>query len=117
LAYSPTKSGLLSGAMTHERVAAFPADDFRRRVPHFQEPLLSRNLALAELLREIGKGHGRSPGEVAIAWVLRRPEVTAAIVGVRSASQVEGVIGAAEFRLSADEIARIEAFFKQRAAG
>jgi aryl-alcohol dehydrogenase-like predicted oxidoreductase len=117
LAYSPMKSGLLSGAMTHERVAAFPADDFRRRVPHFQEPLLSRNLALAELLREIGKGHGRSPGEVAIAWVLRRPEVTAAIVGMRSASQVEGVIGAAEFRLSADEIARIEAFFKQRAAG
>jgi aryl-alcohol dehydrogenase-like predicted oxidoreductase len=109
LAYSPMKSGLLSGAMTRERVAAFPADDFRRRVPHFQEPLLSRNLALAELLREIGKRHGRSPGEVAIAWVLRRPEVTAAIVGMRSAKQVEGVIGAAEFRLSAEEISEIAA--------
>src|SRR6267142_3921378 len=108
LAYSPMKSGLLSGAMTRERVAAFPADDFRRRVPHFQEPLLARNLALAELLREIGKRHGRSPGEVAIAWVLRRPEVTAAIVGMRSAKQVEGVIGALTFRLTEDELAEIE---------
>ena len=95
--------------MTRERIAAFPTDDFRRRVPHFQEPLLTRNLALAELLREIGKRHGRSPGEVAIAWVLRRPEVTAAIVGMRSAKQVEGVIGAAEFRLSAEEISEIAA--------
>src|SRR6266700_2069295 len=81
LAYSPMKSGLLSGVMTRERVAALPADDFRRRTPNFQEPLLSRNLELVELLREIGARHGRSPGEVAIAWVLRRPEVTAAIVG------------------------------------
>jgi len=111
LAYSPMKSGLLSGAMTHERVAAFPADDFRRRVAHFQEPLLSRNLALAELLRSIGQRHGRSPGEVAIAWVLRRAEVTAAIVGMRSAKQVEGVIGAAEFRLPAAEVAEIAGFF------
>jgi aryl-alcohol dehydrogenase-like predicted oxidoreductase len=116
LAYSPMKSGLLSGAMTHERVAAFPADDFRRRVPHFQEPLLSRNLALAELLREIGKRHGRSPGEVAIAWVLRRPEVTAAIVGMRSAEQVDGVIGAAEFRLSPEEISEIASFFARAAS-
>jgi aryl-alcohol dehydrogenase-like predicted oxidoreductase len=110
LAYSPMKSGLLSGAMTRERVAGLPADDFRRRTPNFQEPLLSRNLALVELLREIGARHGRSPGEVAIAWVLRRPEVTAAIVGMRSARQVEGVIAAAEFRLPAAEIAEIDAF-------
>jgi aryl-alcohol dehydrogenase-like predicted oxidoreductase len=110
LAYSPMKSGLLAGTMTRERVAAFPADDFRRRTPNFQEPLLSRNLELAELLRAIGHRHGRTPGEVAIAWVLRRPEVTAAIVGMRSAKQVDGVIGAAEFRLSAGEIAEIESF-------
>ena len=110
LAYSPMKSGLLSGAMTRERVAGLPADDFRRRTPNFQEPLLSRNLALVELLREIGARHGRSPGEVAIAWVLRRPEVTAAIVGMRSARQVDGVIAAAEFRLPAAEIAEIDAF-------
>jgi len=115
LAYSPMRSGLLSGAMSKERVAAFPADDFRRRVPHFQEPQLSRNLALAELLRAIGQRHGRSPGEVAIAWVLRRPEVTAAIVGMRSAKQVDGVIGAAEFRLADEEVAEIESFYAKTA--
>jgi aryl-alcohol dehydrogenase-like predicted oxidoreductase len=110
IVYSPMKSGLLSGGMTRERVAAFAADDFRRRVPNFQEPLLTRNLELAELLRAIGKRHGRTPGEVAIAWTLRNPAVTAAIVGMRSASQVDGVIGAAEFRLSQEELGEIERF-------
>jgi aryl-alcohol dehydrogenase-like predicted oxidoreductase len=115
IVYSPMKSGLLSGAMTRERVAAFPPDDFRRRVPNFQEPLLSRNLELAELLRSIGKRHGRTPGEVAIAWTLRHPGVTAAIVGMRSASQVDGVIGAAEFRLSNEELSEIERFRSAKA--
>jgi aryl-alcohol dehydrogenase-like predicted oxidoreductase len=110
LVYSPMKSGLLSGTMTKERVAAMPEDDFRRRTPQFQEPKLSRNLELVELLREIGKRHGRTPGEVAIAWTLRHPAVTAAIVGMRSASQVDGVIGAAEFRLTPEEIAEIDGF-------
>jgi len=110
IVYSPMKSGLLSGAMTRERVAAFPPDDFRRRVPNFQEPLLSRNLESAELLGTIGKRHGRTAGEVAIAWTLRHPVVTAAIVGMRSASQVDGVIGAADFRLSEAELAEIERF-------
>jgi aryl-alcohol dehydrogenase-like predicted oxidoreductase len=110
IVYSPMKSGLLSGAMTRERVAAFPPDDFRRRVLNFQEPLLTRNLELAELLRDIGKRHGRTPGEVAIAWTLRHPAVTAAIVGMRSAEQVDGVIGAADFRLSQQELAEIERF-------
>ena len=108
IVYSPMKSGLLSGRMTKERVAAFPEDDFRKRAPAFQEPQLSRNLALAERLRAIGQRHGRSPGEVAIAWTLRRPEVTAAIVGMRSAEQVDGVIGATEFRLSEKELAEIK---------
>ncbi|MGI8991599.1 MAG: aldo/keto reductase, partial [Bryobacteraceae bacterium] len=105
--------GLLAGAMTKERVAALPSDDFRRSTPNFQEPKLSRNLALADLLREIGKRHGRTTGEVAIAWTLRRPEVTAAIVGMRSAKQVDGVIGATDFRLSREEIGEIEAFTKE----
>lgn len=109
LVYSPMKSGLLSGKMTRERIAAMPADDFRRRTPHFQEPLLTRNLALVEKLREIGNRHGRTPGEVAIAWTLRHPAVTAAIVGLRSPEQLSGIIGAAEFRLSPDEIAAIAA--------
>lgn len=108
--YSPMVSGLLTGAMTAERIAQFPADDWRRNNARFKEPQLSRNLQLVELLREIGQPHGRSPGEVAIAWTLRNPAVTAAIVGGRSAKQVEGIIGAATFRLESAEIARIEEF-------
>lgn len=109
LVYSPMKNGLLSGSMTKDRVANLPEDDVRRRMPAFQEPSLSRNLALVEKLRAIGKRHGRTPGEVAIAWTLRRPEVTAAIVGLRNAGQLAGVIGAAGFRLSEAEVAEITA--------
>jgi len=112
IVYSPMKSGLLSGAMTRARIAAMPDDDWRRRTPQFQEPRLTRNLELAEVLRAIGQRHGRTPGEVAIAWTLRHPAVTAAIVGMRSARQVEGVIGAADFRLAADEVQEIEAFLQ-----
>jgi aryl-alcohol dehydrogenase-like predicted oxidoreductase len=112
IVYSPMKSGLLSGGMTRERIAAMPEDDFRRRVAPFQEPQLTRNLALAELLRAIGARHGRTTGEVAIAWTLRHPAVTAAIVGMRSAKQVEGVMGATEFRLSPAEVEEIAAFMR-----
>jgi aryl-alcohol dehydrogenase-like predicted oxidoreductase len=109
LAYSPMVSGLLSGTMTRERIAAMPQDDWRKTLNRdFQEPQLTRNLKLVERLRDIGSRHGRSPGEVAIAWTLRHPAVTAAIVGARSAEQVGGFIGAAEFRLSADEVAEID---------
>jgi len=108
IAYSPMGSGLLTGAMTRERAAALPENDWRRRDPEFQEPKLSHTLTLVETLREIGSRHGRSPGEVAIAWTLRRPEVTGAIVGGRSAKQVEGTIGAQDFRLTPGEIAEIE---------
>ncbi len=110
IAYSPMKSGLLTGTMTKERVAAFPQDDFRRHAPAFREPALTRNLALADLMKSIGARHGRTAGEVAIAWTLRNPAVTAAIVGMRSAAQVEGVIGALKFRLSQAEVEEIEAF-------
>lgn len=109
--YSPMVSGLLTGAMTAERVAAFPKDDWRRNNVRFKEPQLSRNLKLVELLREIGRPHGRSPGEVAIAWTLHKTAVTAAIVGARNPKQVEGIVGAATFRLQPDEMARIEDFF------
>jgi aryl-alcohol dehydrogenase-like predicted oxidoreductase len=108
--YSPMVSGLLTGAMTKERVAQMPSDDWRRNNARFQEPQLSRNLKLVELLQEIGSAHGRSSGEVAIAWTLRQPAVTAAIVGARNAKQVDGIIGAATFRLQPEEIARIEDF-------
>mgnify|MGYP000576389203 CR=1 FL=1 len=111
LIYSPMKSGLLSGRMTRERVAAMEADgDHRQRTPHFQEPLLTRNLNLVELLREIGARHGKMPGEVAIAWALRHPAVTATIVGLRSPAQLNGTIGAAEWRLTEGEVGEIATF-------
>src|SRR4051795_13177721 len=101
IAYSPMASGLLTGAMTRERVADLPADDWRKRHPDFQEPRLSRNLKLVRLLRAIGRLHGRTPAEVAVAWVLHNPAVTGAIVGARRPGQVRGVVGAAQLRLSA----------------
>ena len=83
IVYSPMASGLLTGAMTPERIAGLPADDWRRGNKDFREPQLSRNLKLVRLLRAIGDHHGRSRGEVAVAWVLRHPAVTGAIVGAR----------------------------------
>jgi aryl-alcohol dehydrogenase-like predicted oxidoreductase len=111
--YSPMQSGLLTGAMTRERVAKMPSDDFRRNAKQFQEPQLSRNLELAELLRSIGKPHNVEPGVVAIAWTLHHPAITAAIVGGRNEKQVEGVLPAATFRLSEAEYARIGEFLQQ----
>jgi aryl-alcohol dehydrogenase-like predicted oxidoreductase len=108
IVYSPMYAGLLTGAMTKERVANFLPEDWRRNLPGFKEPALSRNLRLVEFLRTIGARHGRSPGEVAIAWTLNHPAVTGAIVGFRSPQQVAGIIGAAEFRLLASEIQEIE---------
>jgi aryl-alcohol dehydrogenase-like predicted oxidoreductase len=114
--YSPMVSGLLTGKMTAERVAALPADDWRKRAAEFNEPRLSRNLQLVELLREIGNGHNVSPGVVAVAWTLRNPAITAAIVGGRSAQQVEGVAPALDFRLTDDEYSRVNAFLADSAA-
>ena len=109
IAYAPMKSGLLTGKMTRERLASLPEEDFRRRNPFFQDPMLGRALRVVEVLKGIGSRHGRTPGEVAIAWALRHPAMTGAIVGLRNAGQLEGVIGAAEFRLNAGEIGEIAA--------
>ena len=108
--YSPMVSGLLTGGMTAERVKALPADDWRRKAVEFNEPKLSRNLKLVELLREIGSGHGVGPGVVAVAWTLHNPAITAAIVGGRSGKQVEGLAPALAFRLSEEEFGQINAF-------
>jgi len=113
IVYSPMYAGLLTGAMTKERVANFLPEDWRRNLPGFIEPQLSRNLRVVELLREIGNRHGLCPGEVAIAWTLNHPAVTAAIIGFRSPEQFAGIIGAAEFRLSAGELAKIENALKR----
>jgi aryl-alcohol dehydrogenase-like predicted oxidoreductase len=108
ISYAPMASGLLTGAMTRERAALLPPDDFRSRNPEFREPRLSKNIELVERLRQAGARHGRSPAEVAIAWTLHHPAITGAIVGARNAKQVEGVVHAAELKLSAAEIAEIE---------
>ena len=117
IAYSPMASGLLTGAMTRERIAAMPADDWRKEKNKFyQEPLLTRNLDLVELLRSIGTRHGKSPGEVAIAWVLRHPAVTAAIVGSRRPGQLKELLGAADWRLTPDEVSEIDGYVKANPA-
>jgi aryl-alcohol dehydrogenase-like predicted oxidoreductase len=108
IVYSPMFSGMLTGGMTRERAASLPPDDFRSHNPEFQEPKLSKNLELVEKLGEIGARYGRRPGEVAIAWTLRHPRITGAIVGARSAKQAEGVMRAGDFHLNAEEIAEIE---------
>lgn len=111
IVYSPMGSGLLTGAMTPERVARLPEDDWRRRDPDFQEPRLSRHRALVSLLSEIGREHdGRSAAEVAIAWTLANPAVSGAIVGARSDAQVDGFAGALSLRLSSGDLNRIEEF-------
>jgi aryl-alcohol dehydrogenase-like predicted oxidoreductase len=109
IVYSPMGSGLLTGAMTKERAAKLPQNDWRRNNAEFQEPKLSKNLALAERLRAVAERHGRTPGQAAVAWTLRLPVVTGAIVGARNAAQVEGVMGAGDWRLTPEEIAEIEA--------
>jgi aryl-alcohol dehydrogenase-like predicted oxidoreductase len=114
--YAPMHSGLLTGAMSKQRVAAFPDDDFRRNAKNYQEPLLSRNLAVADFIGQIGKKHGVSAGVVAIAWTLQQPAITAAIVGGRNAKQVEGVIPAATFRLSEPEYSEIQSYLAQHVA-
>jgi len=116
IVYSPMASGLLTGAMTRERAATLPKDDWRKNHPDFTEPNLSRNLALVEHLQEIGRRHSRSAGEVAIAWTLHHPAVTGAIVGARNARQAEGVMRAGDLRLANEEVNQIEAFFAETAA-
>jgi aryl-alcohol dehydrogenase-like predicted oxidoreductase len=117
ISYAPMASGLLTGAMTRERAAALPADDFRTRNPEFREPRLSKNIELVERLRRVGARHGRGPAEVAIAWVLSNPAITGAIVGARNAKQVDGVMHAADLQLSHQDIAEIEGAAAAAVAG
>jgi aryl-alcohol dehydrogenase-like predicted oxidoreductase len=116
IVYSPMASGLLTGAMTRERAAKLPRDDWRRGHPDFTEPNLSHNLALVERLKEIARRNNRSTGEVAIAWTLHHPAVTGAIVGARNARQAEGVMRAGELRLTHEEVTAIETFVAETAA-
>jgi aryl-alcohol dehydrogenase-like predicted oxidoreductase len=110
IVYSPMYSGLLTGKMTAERIAAFPDDDWRKRDSEFKEPRLSRNLALQALLVKIGAKHGTSAAAVSIAWTLLNPAVSAAIVGARSATQVEGFVAGATLQLDSEDTAKIADF-------
>ncbi len=108
--YSPMLSGMLTGKMTAERATNLPANDWRRKNIEFSEPRLSRNLRLVELLREIGSEYGVTPGVIAIAWTLHHPAITAAIVGGRSAAQVEETAAALTIRINDGEYERVCAF-------
>jgi aryl-alcohol dehydrogenase-like predicted oxidoreductase len=108
IVYSPMQSGLLTGKMTRERLAALPETDWRRKGKYFQEPLLTTALNVVERLKEIAARHGRTPGEIAIAWTLRHPAVTAAIVGARRPDQLDDIANAGTFRLSPEDIAEID---------
>ncbi len=113
IVYSPMASGLLTGKWTTERVKSLPASDWRSRSPEFQEPRFSRNLDLAKLLQNIGERHNQNAGVVALAWTLRHPAVTGAIVGGRHPEQVNEIIGAGDFRLNQEELAEIERFVQE----
>jgi aryl-alcohol dehydrogenase-like predicted oxidoreductase len=110
IGYSPMHSGLLSGVMSKEAIAELPAHDCRREMREFREPWLSRYLSLVELLREIGNRNGVVPGVVAVAWALYHPDITATIVGWRSAKEVEQLAPALHFRLSQVEYEDIRRF-------
>jgi aryl-alcohol dehydrogenase-like predicted oxidoreductase len=112
--YSPMQKGILTGKFTRERLQNLPEDDHRRRDPRFHEPELSANLKLVENLRSIAEKSGRTVAQLAIAWVLRRPEVTAAIVGARHPVQIEETFIAGEWVLSKEDIAAIEVLLEKR---
>jgi len=112
--YSPMQRGLLTGAFSHERVAALAPDDHRTRMPEFQDPQLTATLELVNELKSIAKRNGRTVAQLAVSWVLRRPEVTAAIVGARRPGQIAETAPASDWGLSTDEIEKIEELLADR---
>lgn len=108
IVYSPMGSGLLTGSMTRERIEGLPEDDWRKHDPRFQEPLISKHLALAERLKVVANRHNTTPGAVAVAWTLRNPAVDGAIAGFRRADQVDPILDGANLELTPDDIAEIE---------
>ncbi len=114
IVYSPMQAGMLTGKFSKERMANLAEDDWRRKNEFFQEPQLSANLDLVEKLKPIAERYNRPVGQLAVAWVLRRPELTAAIVGARRPSQIEQTVAAGDWQLTAEEIAEIEALLAER---
>ena len=114
--YSPIQRGLLTGKFDHARFEALAPDDHRRMSPDFLEPQFSATLELVEDLKKIAGRHGRTCAELAISWILRRPEVTAAIVGARRPSQIIETAPAADWELSKKDIEEIERLLANREA-
>lgn len=114
LAYSPMQAGLLTGAFTRERAAALPASDWRSRSPYFQEPQLSANLRVVEQLQTLARRRQITVAQLALAWVLRRPELTSAIAGARRAEQIEATVKAGDLILTATELSEIAAILEER---
>jgi aryl-alcohol dehydrogenase-like predicted oxidoreductase len=107
IVYSPMQAGLLSGSFSAERAASLPANDWRSRNGEFKGEALQRNLAVAEAMRGVATRHDTSVAAVAVAWTLAWPGVTGAIVGARSAAQVDGWIDAATLSLTQPDMAEI----------
>ncbi|MCL5998563.1 MAG: aldo/keto reductase [Chloroflexi bacterium] len=116
VAYSPMQKGLLTGKVTREWVQGLPGDDHRRRDPMFQDPQLSANLELVDGLRLIAQKYGKTVAQLSIAWVLRRPEVTAAIVGARRPSQIEETVAAGDWTLTQEDVKAIDQLLAKRAS-
>jgi aryl-alcohol dehydrogenase-like predicted oxidoreductase len=114
IVYSPMESGLLTGKYDKERIETMSDGDWRKGSTQFMEPELSANLTLIEGLRPIAERNGKTLAQLAIAWVLRRPEVTAAIVGARDPDQIEETVVAGEWRLTADDLAEIDSLLEER---
>lgn len=117
ICYSPMQSGLLTDNFTAEHVTKLAQDDWRRQPPEFQEPRLSRNLALRDALRPIAQRHATTVSALAVAWTIAWPGVTGAIVGARSRSQVDGWIGAATLELTNADLEEISAAIVRTGVG
>lgn len=107
IVYSPMGSGLLTGAMTRERIAGLPDDDWRKHDPDFTQPRLSEHLRLVERISAVARRRDTSAGAVAVAWTLANPAVDGAIVGFRRPDQVDAIIDAARLQLTDDDLAAI----------
>jgi len=117
IVYSPMQAGLLSGRFTAERAAALPKDDWRSRNANYQGPALDRNLRLAAAFQPVAERHGTTVAAAAVAWTLAWPGVTGAIVGARTASQVDGWLDAATLRLTSEDMAEIARAIDDSGAG
>ncbi len=117
IVYSPMQAGLLTGAMTAERVTGMPDDDWRAAHEDFTGDNLTRNLALAQALRPIAQRHGVPVAAIAVAWVLAWPGVSGAIVGARKSEQVQGWLPAASLELTSEDLVELSGALRRIVAG